>query len=110
MRKSLMLKWPSIDATEFNLGYIKTNGDTWTDAVNWKASELGLIELSHDYVSHVAEAIGGTVRQASDKNWWVVKNGKVPKIGDLLKGQEGWVRAIESFQTRVNTALRNREP
>lgn len=110
MGKSLMLKWPAIDATEFNLGYVKTNGDTWTDAVNWKASDLGLIELSHEYVSQVAEGIGGTVRRASDKNWWVVKNGKVPKIGDLVKGQEAWIAAIESFQTRVNTSLRNREP
>jgi hypothetical protein len=109
MKASLNLRWSATDESEFNLGYVMTNGETWTDAVNWTARQLGLLELSHEYVQRLAEAIGGDTRRHRTGNWWVVKNGKASKIGDLLAHEQEWYDAIESFTTRVNEALRDRE-
>jgi hypothetical protein len=49
-KKSLILRWRAADGTGLNVGYIMPDGQTWTDAVNWPARELGILDITHDYV------------------------------------------------------------
>jgi hypothetical protein len=105
VKRSLILRWTARDETPFNLGYIMTNGDVWTDAVNWKAKDAGMLDLSHDYVTQLARAIDGEVNPGQRGDWYVVRNGKSPKIDDLLRRQDAWIAAVESFTSRANDRL-----
>jgi hypothetical protein len=70
----------------------------FTDAVNWKAKQLGALEISHYYVEALASAIGGDVnKDFKDGHWYVSVGGSVPTIGDLLSHADAWRDAIEHF-------------
>ena len=109
-KKSLILRWRAPDGTSRNVGYIKTDGYTWTDAVNWRGSQLGILDITHDYVRELAEAIGGEVKVSptnSDYRYVALK-GHAPRIEQILKYEDAWVRAIERLSERVTERLEAR--
>lgn len=64
-----------------------------------------MVSLSHDYVTQLARAIDGEVNPGQRGDWYVVRNGKSPKIDDLLRRQDAWIAAVESFTSRANDRL-----
>jgi len=102
-KKSLILRWRAPDGTSLNIGYILTDGRTWTDAVNWPGRELGILDIAHDYVRDLAEAIQGEAKAVpnNDDHRYVVLDGHLPKIEKLLDHEDAWVRAIERLGQRV---------
>lgn len=109
-KKSLILRWRAPDGTSRNVGYIKTDGYTWTDAVNWRGRELGVLDVTHDYVRDLAEAIGGEIKASStnDDYRYVALRGHAPRIEEILKHEDAWVRAIERLGQRVTERLEAR--
>jgi hypothetical protein len=109
-KKSLILRWQAPDGTGLNLGYIMTDGQTWTDAVNWHGRALGVLEVTHDYVRDLAEAIQGEVKAMprNDDHRYVALKGRAPRIEELLNHQDAWIRAIERLGQRVTKSLEAR--
>lgn len=109
-KKSLILRWRAPDGTGLNVGYIKPEGQTWTDAVNWPARELGILDITHDYVRDLAHAIGGEMKTNPKNNdhRWVAFEGHAPKIEKLLEHEDSWTRAIERLSQRVTESLEAR--
>ena len=109
-KKSLILRWRAPDGTGLNVGYIMPDGQTWTDAVNSPARELGILDITHDYVRDLAEAIRGETRAnpKNDDHRWVAFRGHVPKIEKLLEHEDSWTRAIERLGQRVTESLEAR--
>lgn len=109
-KKSLILRWRAPDGTTRNVGYIKTDGYTWTDAVNWGGSQLGILDITHEYVRELAEAIGGEVKVSSTNNdyRYAALKGHAPRIEQILKHEDAWVRAIERLSERVIERLEAR--
>ena len=102
-KKSLILRWRAPDGTGLNVGYIMPGGQTWTDAVNWHTRELGILDITHDYLRELANALQGQVKvsQTNEDNRYVVLKGHVPKIEELLGHEDAWIRAIERLGQRV---------
>lgn len=98
-RKSLILRWDSPDGKPINLGCIYTDGQVWTDQVNWIAPH----ELSHPYVEELAQAFNGEVEKQKFKGggWHVRIDGKAPKIDAIVDRLEGWRAAIQRFVARM---------
>jgi hypothetical protein len=109
-RKSLILRWRAPDGTSLNVGYIMTDGQTWTDAVNSRGRELGILDITHDYVRDLAEAIQGETKAmpSNDDYRYVTLKGHVPKIDGLLQHEDARVRAIERLAERVTGSLEAR--
>jgi hypothetical protein len=109
-KKSLILRWRAPDGTSRNVGYIKTDGYTWTDAVNWRGRELGVLDITHDYVRDLADAIGGEIKASptNDNYRYVALRGHAPKIEKLLEHEDAWARAIERLGQRVTERLEAR--
>ena len=110
-KKSLILRWRAPDGTGLNVGYIMLDGRVWTDMVNLSARELGILDITHDYVRALAEAIRGESRAnpKNDDSQWVVFEGHAPKIEKLLEHKDAWARAIERLGQRVTERLESRE-
>jgi hypothetical protein len=85
------------------------DGRTWTDAVNQPARDLGILDITHDYVRDLAEAIRGEIK-ANPKNdyRWVVFKGHAPNIEQLLEHEDAWTHAIERLGQRVTERLEAR--
>jgi hypothetical protein len=109
-RRTLILRFWAPDGTGLNLGYISTNGATSTSAINWGARELGILDIAHDYVRDLAEAIHGEIRAPSNSedHQYVVLDGHVPAIEDMLEHEDAWARAIERLCRRVTERLETR--
>jgi hypothetical protein len=109
-KKSLILRWRAPDGTSLNVGYVMKDGQTWTDAVNWRARELGILDMTHDYVRDLAEAIHGETKAPpkNDDHQYVALNGRAPRIEELLKHQDAWIGAIERLSERVTESLEAR--
>lgn len=109
-KKSLILRWRAPDGTGLNVGYIMPDGQTWTDAVNWRGRELGILDITHDYVRDLAEAVRGETKAnpKNDDHRWVAFEGRAPKIEKLLEHEDAWARAIERLGQRVTESLEAR--
>lgn len=95
-RKTMILRWTPAEGKPTNLGYIKTDGQIWTDAANWSAPH----ELSHAYIEELAQAFDGRVERdilGARGNWHVRIGDKVPKIEAVLDKFDGWYDAIARF-------------
>jgi hypothetical protein len=109
-KKSLILRWRAPDGTSLNIGYIMTDGQVWTDAVNWHARELGILDITHDYVRDLAEALQGETKAMpnNDDHRYVAFKERVPRIEKLLDHEDAWVDAIERLSQRVTARLEAR--
>ena len=110
-KKTLILRWRDADGTALNVGYIETSGRMWTDAVNWNARALDILDITHDYVQELADAVGGDITwSTSDQDSCrVTLGGPVPRIGQLLAHEDAWVQALEHLGRRVRERLASRE-
>ncbi|QQP87548.1 hypothetical protein IGS68_15720 [Skermanella sp. TT6] len=99
-RRSLILRWTSPAGSTVNLGYIKTNGELWTDLTSHKAPKA----LAHRYVQELADALGFEVdTQSSTGACFVAKNGKPPRIDAILDKLDAWQAVIENFVTALRS-------
>jgi hypothetical protein len=105
LKRSLILRWRAIDDLEFNLGYVKTNGDLWTDAVNWKTGEYGLLETSHTYINALAQMIGGEILMRGGRDPYVARDKRPPKVDELLDHADAWRDAIERYIRELTAGL-----
>ena len=94
---SYILNWYRTDGTKVNFGTLFSDGDLNTNYVVWNAEESGDPQVGVDYLEAVARLVpGATVKK--DGNYWtwrVVVDGRKPKIADVLKQSDQWLRAIE---------------
>jgi hypothetical protein len=109
-KKSLILRWRAPDGTSLNVGYVMKDGQTWTEAVNWRGRELGVLDITHDYIRDLADAIGGEIKATSsnDDYRYVALRGHAPKIEKLLEHEDAWARAIDRLGQRVTERLEAR--
>ena len=94
---SFVLNWYRPDGSKVNFGTLFSDGNLNTNYVVWNAEESGDPQVGVDYLEAVARLVpGATVKK--DGNYWtwrVVVDGRKPKIADLLKQSDEWLRAIE---------------
>jgi hypothetical protein len=111
-QKTLILRWRAPDGTALNVGYIHTNGEVWTDAVNWNARELGILDITQDYVQELADATHGAIRHSSrdqDVTYLILED-HMPRIEKVLDYEDVWLNAIERLGQRVRERLSSHEP
>ena len=97
--RSLNLKWDPPTGKPINLGYIKRNGQLWTDAADWFLSDQ---KLAQSYVEDLAIIFGGEVMHiGNNQNPYVAVEGHAPRIETLMDKLDGWYDVIERFQGRV---------
>lgn len=102
--RSLILRWRASDGTPFNIGYITTEGDVWTDLICSRAEEWGVYQEAHNYLDRLAAAIGGEVRTIGSRpeTSHVAFGGKAPNVMYLLDHQDQWVDAIQQFAADID--------
>jgi hypothetical protein len=106
---SMILRWRPDDARSWNLGTITSSGQVWMDYLGQQANNAGLLELSKEYVTKLAELISGAIVKKAKKETAlnVFQNGKNITVDALLADEvrkDGWVRAIAEFQAAVMKA------
>lgn len=96
-RASYILHWIRSDGSRVNFGTLFPDGDINTNYVVWNAEQSGDPQVGVDYLEAVARLVpGATVKK--DGHYWtwrVVVDGRKPKIADVLKQYDEWLRAIE---------------
>jgi hypothetical protein len=107
---SLILRWRAPDGTGLNVGYIMRDGRIWTDMVNLAARELGILDITNDYLRDLAEAIRGVTKAnpKNDDHRWVALEGHAPTIEKLLEHADAWTHAIERLGQRITERLEAR--
>jgi len=110
--KSAALKWESVDGKVFNLGGFNLDGNLTTYSVGWVPSEIGKLELAHEYLGKLSSIAGGSVRKTKDPTQWcVVKNGTTPpKAMDVLSKTEAWLDLISEYQAKLNNTNSENTP
>lgn len=100
--KSASLKF-DIDDRSFTLGGVRLDGMLTTNSVCWRPSEIGAIQLAHDYLGAVARMINGSVRKTAEPaNWYVVKTGTTsPSADEVLSRSDEWMAHISKYQERL---------
>jgi hypothetical protein len=108
-KNSLILHWRPDEQRTWNLGTIFADGRVFTGMINDQANAVGLIDLSHAYLEHVAELVPGADVKKLPKNtsWYVRMNDTYISIDELLLHQEGWLAAIREFTDAARAALRD---
>jgi hypothetical protein len=106
---SMHLRWRPDGQRTWTLGSIQTSGKVWTELLNEKADEVGLINLSHAYLSRLASLVPGAhvkefLRLVS---WYVAKGGTYITIDYLLAHEDGWLAAMQDFMAAVTDALKD---
>jgi len=105
-KRSLILRWRAIDGTTFNIGYVSLQGELWTDQLCSRSRELGVLDITQEYIRKLADIMGGDVRDASSgDNLLLIKNGKAAKITDLLEHDDEWVECIASMSREIDERL-----
>ena len=93
---SYILNWYRPDGTKVNFGTLFSNGELNTNYVVWNAEESGDPQVGVDYLEAVARLVPGA-RVKKDGNYWtwrVVVDGRKPKIAEVLKRSDEWLRAV----------------
>ena len=108
---SLNLKWDPPNGKPVNLGYIKPDGQIWTDASYWRVDE----SFAQDYNERLAALFGGKVRTGKPKKdgrseRWVARLDGTPfRIENVTGRLSGWCGIIEEFQRAIRERARNDE-
>lgn len=55
--KSLQVRWPGPDDVKYALAGITPEGKLKTRHVNWKADDIGVTDLAHEYLAKVASLV-----------------------------------------------------
>jgi len=110
MFDGLNMKWRDEESgRRFNLGTITKSAEFQTWAVGWKPSEIGRVDLAHEYLRSVAELLGGKVRQtAKPENWYVVTIGTTcPPLRLLLEHAKPWLDLVEKYAQSLSKTLKS---
>lgn len=101
-RRSLILRWEAPNGKSVNLGSIYRDGLVWTEAVNSTVP----IELAHRYNEELAAVMGMEVEKTKlGDNWHIRRNGKIPKIENVMERFDDWVAVIERLINDVRKNL-----
>jgi len=101
-KRSLNLKWEPPVGKPINFGYIKKNGDVWTDAMAWFAPK----EIAREYTEQLARLVGGRSVANSRNNAWVVRIGDTMlKIERAAEQFDAWASLIAETITKLKTEL-----
>ena len=102
---SLNLKWDLPEGNPVNLGYIRPNGEIWTDASYWVVDE----ELAQHYNVHLAELFGGKVKKGKAARWVARPDGTPFIIENVANKLSDWRGVIEEFQSAILKTRQNTE-
>ena len=108
-RASLNLKWDPPEGKPVNLGYIKPDGQIWTDASYWQVDE----DLAQDYNERLAQLFGGRVKSGRRKKdgrserWLTRPDGAPFRIENVASQLSGWCGVIEEFQSAIRERAQN---
>lgn len=105
--RSLILRWRPDDEKVWNLASITTSGKVWTEILNAQADQVGLLNLSHNYLDQIAASIpGATVKQGpKPTSWYVAKAGTYILIEDLIGHENDWFQSILDFTKAASDAF-----
>jgi hypothetical protein len=104
--KSMILRWRPDEARAWSLGAILTDGKVWTEMLHSQTDAVGLLDLSHAYVKHLASLVPGAyVKEGKPTSWHVDKDGTYVSVSDLLAHESGWYAAIQEFTAAAKVAL-----
>lgn len=101
--KSAALRWDSPQGDTLNLGAIDLDGNLQTYAVGWIPNRLGFVDLSHNYLSHLARLMGASVKETPNQGQWhIVKNtGGYPPAIEALTHASEWLELIRDYQLKI---------
>lgn len=107
---SLILRWRPDEKRAWNLGSVTTSGKVWTELLNGQADAVGLLSLSHGYLTRLAALVPGAYVKEHSKptSWYVAKGGTYITIDELLAHADGWSAAIQEFTASASDALKDR--
>jgi hypothetical protein len=99
-QRSLNLKWDPPAGKTVNLGYIKRDGQLWTDAAGWFLQDP---KLAKSYIEDLAVAFDGAVSYlGKTTNPYVSVNSHAPRVETIMAKFDGWYDAIERFISNVH--------
>lgn len=77
---------------------LQRNGQLWTETVGSAVSEV----LAHDYNKDLAQAFVLTVARFKGSNhWYLVLDGRTPKVQNVVDRLDRWPGVIEQFQKKI---------
>ncbi len=93
--RSLNLKWQAPSGKAVNFGYIKPDGEVWTEAMSFGVEPK---DIARQYNVDLALLFGGTVAKMPKMEAWYVKIGdkglRVERVADKL---DGWYDLIAIY-------------
>lgn len=93
-KKSMNIKHVLPSGRTINLGYIKRNGELWTDLVNPELSRAAGL----GYLEQIAGILDGQLeRTGSGPNLHVKVNGRIPRVHLLIDRLRHWPEAVYCF-------------
>lgn len=111
--RSASIKWDSPAGKTFTLAGINLDGKLVTYPVGWPASNIGRIDLAHDYLRKLASLLGCVVRETpKEAQWWIspLKTGsELPDAMTALSSGDAWLELIESYTQNLSKALSEEE-
>ncbi|WP_171327064.1 hypothetical protein [Halovulum dunhuangense] len=104
---SLSLRWIGPDERRYTIIQLQPDGTLNTRQVTWPANAIGQIELSREYLSELAEIVGGNVRQNIKLTEFSIKgsDGRDPNLAQLLEDPSAWLDAIDRYQAALSAAI-----
>lgn len=108
---SLNLKWDQPQGKPVNLGYIRPNGEVWTDASYWQVDD----DLAEPYNLALASLFDGKLRtgrmgKTGSVDRWVTRRDKKPfHVEEVADRLSDWIGLIEDFQDAIRVRAQERE-
>ena len=112
---SMILRGRSDGGRGWNLGAISIGGKVWTGNLDHAADAIGHLDLSHNYLNRLVEAVPGAyIKNNPDtldkgRYWCVNKGSTYVTIDVLLEHEDAWRAAIAEFMEAISHALEDQE-
>ena len=103
----MTLRWRPENGKSWNLGSITSKGLVWFDFLGRQAQNAGLLETRDQYLDNLAAGVPNALVKRYSKvasTSVATPQNNYIRIDELLANDEraqGWLRAIEEFQTGV---------
>ncbi len=107
-KQSASLKWESPQGRNYTLGSISIKGELITYSVPWGPTQMGKVEIAHEYLRDLGILVNATLRQTPTPEQWHLRIGKdYPPALTALKQSDQWLEKIRLYKRRLLEAEAN---